>query len=153
MSQTWRNGCKGDEPVAKRLDKFLIEDKKLGNIWIIKSSVLVGGVSDHMHILLNISKSGFKPPSPLNFNQNWLKENDYMSLIADSWVHLCESSGCSFMQQITNNLAKVKHVSSSWSRAFNLKNISLLREVECRLADMLINRPIDTLENKKKRKS
>jgi hypothetical protein len=34
------------------------------------------------------------------------------------------------MQKMANNIAKVKQVSSTWSRAFNLKNNALLREVE-----------------------
>jgi hypothetical protein len=31
VSQTWRNGHKGDDLVAKRLDMFLIADKMLEN--------------------------------------------------------------------------------------------------------------------------
>jgi hypothetical protein len=42
VTQTWRNGCKGDDLVTKRLDRFLIAKKMMENPWIMKSSVLVG---------------------------------------------------------------------------------------------------------------
>jgi hypothetical protein len=68
MSQTWRNRRKGDDLVSKRLDRFLLAECFLENTYICKSSVMVGGILDHMLILLNIRKIGFKPPSPFKFN-------------------------------------------------------------------------------------
>jgi hypothetical protein len=68
ISQTWRNGRKGDDQVEKRLYRFLLAENMLDNPWTIKSSVTVGSISDHMPIILNILKFGFKPSSPLKFN-------------------------------------------------------------------------------------
>jgi hypothetical protein len=48
LSQTWRNGRKGEYLVAKRLDRFLISEDLLENPWTFKSWVVVGGMFDHM---------------------------------------------------------------------------------------------------------
>ena len=66
LSQTWRNGRKGDDLVTKRLDRFFIVEKNMENPLIIKTSILVGGVSDHMPILIRISKRVPKPLLPLS---------------------------------------------------------------------------------------
>jgi hypothetical protein len=81
LSQTWWNGRKGDFLVAKRLDRFLISEYLLENPWIFKSKLVVGGMFDHMPILLKIDKRGSNPPSLLKYNHAWLLEEDYRSLV------------------------------------------------------------------------
>jgi exonuclease III len=70
ISQTWTNGRKGGDLVAKRMDSFLVAENMSTNLWIIKSSMTIGGNSDHMPILLNISKGVSKPLTPLKFNHD-----------------------------------------------------------------------------------
>jgi hypothetical protein len=60
-----------------------------------------------MPIILNISKCGFKPPSPLKLNQDWLEESGYRKLISNEWVHLVDILGFSFRKQMTKNLEKI----------------------------------------------
>jgi hypothetical protein len=43
-------GRKGGDLVAKRLDRFLVEENMLANLWIIKLLVTIGGNSNHMPI-------------------------------------------------------------------------------------------------------
>jgi hypothetical protein len=69
LSQTWKNGRKGDNMVAKRLNRFIILEDLIENPWIIKSCVAVGGIFDHMPILLKIDKKEAKSSSLLKFNQ------------------------------------------------------------------------------------
>jgi hypothetical protein len=124
-------------------------ESMLENPWIIKSSVTVGNISDHMPIILNISKGGLKPPSPLKFNHDWLKESDFKKLIENEWTHLKDLSDAFICNKWLSNMEKFKQVSRIWSRNFNRKNLALLREVEGRLANLLISKPIDSFQRRK----
>jgi hypothetical protein len=69
----------------------------LGQNWY--SWVSVGGNSDHLPILLKIEYHGQKPPSPLKLNEAWLKEEEYVNLIKNSWTPLNGEENSSFMHQ------------------------------------------------------
>jgi hypothetical protein len=45
-------GRKGKDAVAKRLDHFLLSKNIMENNWKIKSKVVVGGISNHIPIML-----------------------------------------------------------------------------------------------------
>jgi hypothetical protein len=53
--------------------------------------VEIGWISDHMPIVLEVSKSGVRSPSPMKFNKDCLKE-DYKKLVMNSWCPLVEES-------------------------------------------------------------
>jgi hypothetical protein len=104
ISQPWRNNRKCDHLVDKSLYRLLVEEDMLANPWIIKLLVTVGGIYDHMTIMLNIEKGCLKPLTPLKFNHDWMKENDFGKLIADAWTHLRDIPRSSYMHQMVINI-------------------------------------------------
>lgn len=94
------------EQCPKRLDRFLVS-KPMNNGLLMKSSVSVGDLSDHLPILFNLNSGGESPLAPLKFNLVWFVEKDYQMLIKDQWVHLDTSSPSSFMYQFVENIARV----------------------------------------------
>lgn len=69
---TWRNLQAGDVAIGKRLDRFLVSENMLSGLLLFNSWVAMGGLSDHLPILLQIGVSSAKPPSPFNSNSIWL---------------------------------------------------------------------------------
>jgi hypothetical protein len=54
LSPTWRNERKGVNCIAKNLYHFLISEEIIRGSWNIKYWVEVGGLSDHLPILLKL---------------------------------------------------------------------------------------------------
>eukprot|EP00253_Pinus_taeda_P003725 PITA_03725 len=85
---TWRNRRTGEGRVAKRLDRYLINEDLMRDIPMIRQWVGEGGNSDHFPILLEVGKPPLKPASPFKFNAAWLQEESFNSLFRDTWRHL-----------------------------------------------------------------
>jgi len=56
ISHTSSNGRKGVGLVAKQIDLFMISKGLIENQWEIYSRVEIGGLSDHLSIVLDLSK-------------------------------------------------------------------------------------------------
>jgi hypothetical protein len=54
--QTWRNGRKGKDLIAKRLDHFLVSEKLVNKEWGFSFGIVEGGCFDHIPIVLRIVK-------------------------------------------------------------------------------------------------
>jgi hypothetical protein len=54
------------------------------------------------------------PSAPLKFIPLWLEEEDFISLVKETWKHLDSSSIASLMSQFTNDLVKVKRAIKKW---------------------------------------
>jgi hypothetical protein len=88
LTQTLRSGRKGNELVAKRLEIFLISKGMIDYQWKFKSLVVLGGISDHIPIVLEIDKKNPHSPSPTKFNHDRLLEEDFKRIILSSWSPL-----------------------------------------------------------------
>ena len=71
LTPTWRNNRCGEQAISKRLDRFLI----LGSL-IVKTWVEVGGLSNHLPILLQLQGLERKPIALFKFNPSWIQEED-----------------------------------------------------------------------------
>jgi hypothetical protein len=70
-----------------------------------------------MFVLFNISRGNLRPPSPLKFNNDRLKEHDYRKLIIKVCSHISVILESSFMHQMDSNLEKVNRVSMEFGLA------------------------------------
>jgi hypothetical protein len=74
--------------------------------------VEIGGIFNHMPIVLEVSKLGGMSPSTMKFNKDCLKEEDYKNLVMDNWCPLDEESRISHMLHFVKTL-KNKKVTST----------------------------------------
>jgi hypothetical protein len=110
----------------------------LDNPWFFKLWVKIGGLSDHLLIILEISSSKKRPSYPMKFNQDWLKEKDYQKLVEEKWIHLNEESETPLMHQFVENISRIKHATISWENAYKKNQSTMLREVESNLRFSLL---------------
>jgi hypothetical protein len=108
LVQIWKNDTKGKDLVAKITDIILILEEMIENMWSFKLRLVVGGISDHMPILLEIDTKGSKTPSLMNFNHVWLNEKEYERLVWKTWTHMDEEDGQSYMHRFAVNIVKIK---------------------------------------------
>jgi hypothetical protein len=88
LSHTWCNGRQGKDMVAKTLYRFLIYEDLIDIPFFFKSHVELGEISDHMPIVLEVTKFGTRSPTPMKFKKEWLIEEDYKKLVMESWSPL-----------------------------------------------------------------
>jgi hypothetical protein len=84
LSHTWSNGRKGTGLVEKRLDCFMIYEGLIEKNWSISSRVDIGGISNHLPIVLEVLNSDSTRSFPIKFNQDWLKEEEYRKMVMES---------------------------------------------------------------------
>lgn len=70
LKPTWRNKRIGEARVAKRLDRFLINEDLAAAIPLFRQWVEEGGPSDHFPIFIELSNGPSKPPAPFKFNSS-----------------------------------------------------------------------------------
>jgi hypothetical protein len=92
--------------------------KYVRNRWAISSRVEIGGILDHLSILLEISKASMNRHYPLKFNLEWLKEEYYRNMVMDSWVPLEDEEDMTFMQHMAENIGKIRKETILWEKEF-----------------------------------
>lgn len=127
---TWRNRRTGEERIAKRLDRFLINDLMASNVPVFRQWVGEGGNSDHFPILLELSKPPPKPAAPFKFNASWLQEESYNQLFRKIWRHAgrdhSENKGPLFME----NLKRLKKATIEWASDRRKKQNEALNKID-----------------------
>lgn len=83
LKPTWKNNRTGTAGVAKRIDRFLINDSLMNNSLTIKQWIGFGGLSDHHPIFLELRCDSEKPRSPFKFNKTWLEDDSSLKLIKE----------------------------------------------------------------------
>lgn len=83
IQPTWRNNRTGEASLARRLDRFLIKEPLINRGTCIKQWVVTGCLSNHRPIYLEIQDAIDKPKAPFIFNSTWLRDVDYMRMVAD----------------------------------------------------------------------
>jgi len=116
LKPTWRNRRVGEARVAKRLDRFLLNEDLSSMIPLFRQWVEEGGPSNHFPIYLELSKTPPKPPAHFKFNASWLQEVSYNKLFKETWIHpdrrSSEDKGFLFME----NLKRLKKATISWAK-------------------------------------
>ena len=84
--------------------------KPLSRSLIVKMWVEVGGLYDHLPILLWIQSQELKMANPFKFNPEWIQEDDYRKLVGDTWTSLEATPNVPFMKELSKNLQIIKKV-------------------------------------------
>jgi hypothetical protein len=85
MDPTWRNGRAGTTSISKILDRFLLDETLLGSHSKIRSWIINSTISDHNPIFLQFEKSSHKVSPPFKFNNTWIYDLRFSSLIKNTW--------------------------------------------------------------------
>ena len=72
------------------LDRFFISKNFLLGSLIVKTWVEVGGLSDHLPIILQLESPKSKSANMFKFNPTWLVDDEFNSLVKSLWVLLQE---------------------------------------------------------------
>ena len=78
----------------------MLSENLLYESLIIKYWVEVGGLSDHLSVLLQIQNPETKLAALFKFNPNWMKEEDYRKMIGNTWRPLEENPNVAYMKQL-----------------------------------------------------
>eukprot|EP00253_Pinus_taeda_P019465 PITA_19465 len=116
LKPTWWNKRVGEARVAKRLDRFLINEDLAAAIPLFRQWVEEGGPSDHFSILIELSKGPSKPPAPFKFNASWLQEESFNKLFNETWIHPVRGSQEQKSFLFMENLKRLKKATISWAK-------------------------------------
>ena len=83
LRPTWRNGRVGEDGIAKRLDRFFLNEHFLGELFRSRAWTVNSLISYHNTICLQLQGTGYLPKFPFKFNHAWLKEPDFKSLVEE----------------------------------------------------------------------
>jgi hypothetical protein len=85
LAPTWRNGRRGTEAIAKRLDRFLLSDALFSSSVSPTSRVVLPFLSDHAPILLTLNLPFRFKPFPFKYNHHWADFPDFTALVHSVW--------------------------------------------------------------------
>ena len=63
---------------------------------------------------MELKNGPVKPPSPLNFNKTWLKDDTFVSLISTKWIPFDPVSGRTASFQFVANIHNLKDAIKGW---------------------------------------
>jgi hypothetical protein len=85
---TWRNGRKGQDYIAKRLDQFLISEKLVSLGIRYRSWICNDKISNHMPTMLQLEFGSDIVHYPFKFNAVWMEDQDFVSFFRNNWADL-----------------------------------------------------------------
>ena len=106
---TWKNRRTGEYRIEKRLDRFLLEERLLTLDPMIKQWVDYGGDTYHLSICPKNLRNPKNPASPFKLCAAWIKNEDVLRLIQDSWIPYIADEGSHAAIHISQNMARVKN--------------------------------------------
>jgi len=124
---TWTNRRFGPGHIAARLDRFLIQDNFLLLGLIISSKILPFGGSDHKPILLEMEQEKNLGPIPFRFNSMWAKHEDFLKIVAGSWIYPVTGSPFFVWEE---NLRRLKKILKIWAKLLPKPNDSKLHAAQ-----------------------
>jgi len=137
LHATWRNRRTGDNRVAKRLDRFLMDERLLDTFHFVRQWVECGGISDHSPIMIEFKRGAPKPPSPFKFNSAWLQCEDYIKLVSSTWeLYNPEVHGHAAVY-FMKKLNKIKSVTKEWAKRKRVREERDLRFIESKLQEYM----------------
>jgi hypothetical protein len=77
---------------------------------------------------LGLHGKGIKPPSPLEFNSNWLKEQYFPDLFHNLWIPYGHNSLVYERVHFVENLKRVKQETITWAHAKKEREEKELRD-------------------------
>lgn len=114
MGRTWDNGRTRNSYLAKRLDRFLLNDKLMDHMGRQISNIVHCFTSDHRPISLQWGKRKFRKGFPFKFNKVWLEDAKFNDLVKKSWSSCLPMENSSPSQALLDNLRALKVKVKSW---------------------------------------
>jgi hypothetical protein len=133
LTPTWRNGRARTDGIAKRLDHFLLDDSLFNNNFKVRSWVINSTISDHNPICLQLDSFSHNSKPPFKFNSTWIKDQDFASLIKQSWNSMSHWSDSSSIQLLCSKLNNLKKAVISWQRDKKTQLQSELLQIESKM--------------------
>ena len=130
LKPTWRNKRCGNARVAKRIDRFLVAERLVDSLFLVRQWVGSGGLSDHFPIFLEVKKGPINPPSPLKFNKSWLKEESFKHLFLSHWIPFGRDNDRSAALQFADNIKRLKVFIKEWAAAKRTRDEAELKSIE-----------------------
>ena len=119
---TWKNN-QPDSPVAKKLDRLLVNSNTIAAYPNVVASFLPPDLSDHCPCLLNLALSLPKAGTyPYKFQNYLTKHPGFAQLVKDAWIHA--GSVCQTLSQLCWKLKQIK----SDLKIINRENYSKIQE-------------------------
>lgn len=81
LVSTWRNGRKGHDHIAKRLDCFLVSDSLFSSVDRCSSRIVPTNLSDHTPIVPWVGKGSKLCRYPFKFCTAWSRDLEFVALV------------------------------------------------------------------------
>ena len=112
----WRNGRKGEDYNAKRMDRFFISEKFVSSRINYRSWTCNDKISDHMPVMLQLEFGSDNVRYPFKFNAVWLEDQDFVSFVRSSWEDLLGTEVLTPMESLVKKLKRIKSMVTVWER-------------------------------------
>jgi hypothetical protein len=147
---TWRNGRKGQDYIAKRLDQFLISEKLVSSGIKYRSWTCNDKISDHMPVILQLDFGSDIVRYPFKFNVVWLEDPYFVSIVRNNWVDLLGTEVLKPMESLVKKLKKLKRMVIVWERKKKDEGKKELVQLESDLDKLYTDFPGGFVEEKDK---
>jgi hypothetical protein len=147
---TWRNGRKGQDYIAKRLDRFLISEKLVSSGIRYRSWICNDKISDHMPVMLQLEFGSDIVSYPFKFNAVWMEDQDFVSFVRNSWADLLGTEVLTPMESLVKKLKRLKSMVIVWERKKKVEGKKELVQLESELDKLYSEFPGGFVEEKDK---
>jgi hypothetical protein len=138
---TWRNGRVFQENVAKRLDRFLIDERPADAEFRYRSWVVNVKTYDHMLVVFQIDKGQERIKYPFKLNSVWLSDPDFEQLVRSNWNQFQVRDDSSPMESLVHKLKLLKSLVILWERNKKFKSKEDLVQLELDLESLYSSHP------------
>jgi hypothetical protein len=136
LTPTWRNGRTGADGIAKRLDRFLLDESLLICNYKVRSWVINSTISDHNLICLQLDSYAQKSSPPFKFNATWVNDQDFTLLIKQSWNYMSQWTDSSTIQLLCSKLKSLKRTVIHWQRDKKVQLQSEMLQIDSKIAEI-----------------
>jgi hypothetical protein len=136
---TWRNGRKGVQAIAKRLDKCIVFEGLLSECGLYRTWVEYPFISDHAHIVLQLDISSKYRPYPFKLNPLWLVEEDYKKIVYQVWRDPKFNSEGGCQSRLIWNLKELKRNTKDWVKRRDKNIILRMESLESQIRDTFLS--------------
>eukprot|EP00253_Pinus_taeda_P022852 PITA_22852 len=110
---TWTNNRVGEDHIAARLDRILVQGTLMLNNKIITTKILPKLTSDHKPVQLILEDEEDLGPIPFRFSPLWIERNGFIDTVTAAWVKPVTGSSSDVWEQ---KLKATKFALKEWIR-------------------------------------
>jgi hypothetical protein len=145
LAPTWRNGRRGSEAVASRLDRFLISESFFTSSAFPSPGPALPFFSDHTPIILSINLIVRLKPFPFKYNQHWADSSEYSALVSQVWNDPRFQQDTNPQSRLVWKLSLLKAQTKHWINIKKAEAASTLNRIDLEILSLLQNSSISAL--------